>query len=111
MEAQLPLNQCWVHYQQLRRQEDDVLVSDADEDAFVYALKRLPELRRVTITPAAHGRLYSYPSTRYRWMIRALPYSFNYPIPRGWPTAADGEILPESQPWKRHIKISGVDSA
>ncbi|CAM1509435.1 Fc.00g031740.m01.CDS01 [Cosmosporella sp. VM-42] len=37
------------------------------------------------LTPAAHGTLFTplYPTP----MIRALPYGFNYPIPRSWPSS------------------------
>lgn len=78
----LPLRQCWAYYQELQYQERDVRVSGDDCDVFQYGLKRFPSLRRVTITPAAHGFLstpmYETP------MIRAFPQGFNYPIPRSW---------------------------
>lgn len=88
LNARLPAAACWAHYQELLRQQDAVLSSGADEAAFRYALQRFPSLERVTITPAAHGWLFSplYETPT----IRALPYGFNYPIPRGWPTAPDG---------------------
>lgn len=33
-------------------------------------------------------------------MIRALPYGFNYPIPRGWPTSEDAGVSPGVGPWE-----------
>lgn len=97
LSARLPVVACWEHYQELLRQQDAVLESGADEAAFRYALQRFPSLKRVTITPAAHGwlfnPLYETPT------IRALPYGFNYPIPRGWPTAQDGCPPHEMRPW------------
>ncbi|CAI7678653.1 unnamed protein product [Penicillium pancosmium] len=58
IDAQRPLKACWEYYQQLW---DD---------------------QKVTVTPAAHGwpfaPLYETP------MIRAFPYGFNCPLPRGW---------------------------
>lgn len=96
--AQLPLKQCWQHYQNLLQQQEDVLVFGSDVDALLYGLKRFPALRRMTITPGAHGwifaPLYETP------MIRALPKGFNYPIPRSWPTTRDGKTEPEIGRWE-----------
>ncbi|KAJ5570780.1 hypothetical protein N7535_004440 [Penicillium sp. DV-2018c] len=76
------LREHWQHYQQLLRQQKDVLASQSDLEAFAFGVKQFPALKRVTITPAAHGNLiiplYETP------MIRAFPKGFNYPIPRGW---------------------------
>ncbi|KAI8215377.1 hypothetical protein K4K54_011421 [Colletotrichum sp. SAR 10_86] len=43
----------------------------------------------ITLTPAAHGILFKplYPTPA----IRALPYGFNYPLPRSWPASKDEE--------------------
>ncbi|KAG6365594.1 hypothetical protein INS49_007205 [Diaporthe citri] len=73
----------WRYYQELIRQQKEVLATDADEAAFKYGLQQFPALRRVTITPAAHGFLFKplYETP----MIRAFPRSFNYPIPCTWP--------------------------
>ncbi|KAJ6140187.1 hypothetical protein N7471_006673 [Penicillium samsonianum] len=62
--AQPPLSECW-----------------NDAHAFLYGVKQFPALKRVTITPSAHGYLFIplYPTP----MIRAFPKGFNYPIPRG----------------------------
>lgn len=100
--ARLSDAQCWQRYQELLREQDAVIASGADEDAFRYALQRFPSLKRITITPAAHGwlftPLYETPT------IRAFPYGFNYPIPRGWPTAPDNSPSPRMRPW-----VDGAD--
>ncbi|KAJ5570874.1 hypothetical protein N7535_004534 [Penicillium sp. DV-2018c] len=76
------LREHWQHYQQLLRQQKEVIASQSDLEAFAFGVKQFPALKRVTITPAAHGNLatplYETP------MIRAFPKGFNYPIPRGW---------------------------
>ncbi|OQE01486.1 hypothetical protein PENSOL_c004G01758 [Penicillium solitum] len=53
--AQPSLKECWQHYQHLLRQQKDVLADNSDLDAFTYGIKQFPALKRVTITPAAHG--------------------------------------------------------
>lgn len=54
---------------------------------------RANPLRRITIAPTAHGSLFL---TLYQTpMICSLPYGFNYPIPRGWPTVNDTKPEPE----------------
>ncbi|KAF9891813.1 hypothetical protein FE257_003295 [Aspergillus nanangensis] len=95
--AQPPLKVCWQYYHNLLQQQADVLASENDVDAFIYGLKQFPALQRVTITPAAHGRLHA---PLYRTpMIRAFPYGFNYPIPRGWPTSTDLDMPPYASQW------------
>lgn len=81
----LPLEQCWAYYRELVPQQTEVLALNAD----VQVLKRYGlsgrhflELRRIIITPATHGFLFNPSETP---IIRAFPYSFNYPIPRIWP--------------------------
>ncbi|KAJ5135335.1 uncharacterized protein N7515_004613 [Penicillium bovifimosum] len=80
--AQPWLGERWQYYQQLLRQQEDVLASQSDLEAFTFGIKQFPALKRVTITPSAHGHLISplYQTP----MIRAFPKGFNYPIPRGW---------------------------
>lgn len=97
LSAILPAETCWAHYQELLRQQAVVLASGADEAAFRHALQRFPSLKRVTITPAAHGWLFS-PLCETP-TIRGLPRGFNYPIPRGWPTAPDGSPPHIMNPW------------
>lgn len=95
LEAQLPYKASWDYYQKLIQQQDEVLASGADIDAFRYGLERFPSLIRITITPATHGflflPLYQTP------MIRSFPYGFNYLIPRTWPTIEHDE--PEAHLW------------
>ena len=96
--ALLPLKTSFQYYQNLLQQQEEVRFRQADRDTFIYGLKRFPALRRVTITPAAHGwifaPLYETP------MIRAFPRGFNYPIPRGWPTSGDAEQPHYGHPWE-----------
>jgi hypothetical protein len=88
VDALLPLGESWSYYQQLLLQQQEVLAFGDDVDALQYGLERFPMLKRITITPAAHGILFQplYETP----MIRAFPSGFNYPIPRGWPTPARG---------------------
>lgn len=87
-----------------------MLFIGSDVDALIYGLKRFPALRRMTITPAAHGwifaPLYETP------MIRALLKGLNYPILCGWPTRMerhDRRSIPEEVPAKQR-RINGVGS-
>lgn len=59
-----------------------MLAGDSDFEALSLGVKQFPALKRVTITPVAHGHLFNplYPTP----MIRAFPKGFNYPIPCGW---------------------------
>jgi hypothetical protein len=79
MEAQLPLNVSYAYYQGLLMQQESVLSTQADIEALKYGITRFPALKRITITPAAHGTLYTplYETP----MIRAFPCGFNYLIP------------------------------
>ncbi|KAK8097488.1 hypothetical protein PG984_016627 [Apiospora sp. TS-2023a] len=94
----LPLTECWVHYLELLRQQHEVLQSGAHVRAFedAWRLRRFPNVRTITITPAAHGRLF-YPLFETP-MIRAFPPGFNYCIPRGWPVQRDHEQF-EAEAW------------
>ena len=97
--TELPLWICWQYYQNLLQQQEDVIVFNKDAQALEYGLRRFPVLKRVTLTPAAHGwiftPLYETP------MIRAFPRGFNYPIPRGWPSVSSrGTYRPRAQPWE-----------
>lgn len=87
----------WKHYQGLLQQQKDVLTSDADADALKLGLERFPALKRITVTPVAHGWLFEplYQTP----MIRDFPYGFNYLIPRGWLAAGDGDSPTEACPW------------
>ncbi|KKP01557.1 hypothetical protein THAR02_06342 [Trichoderma harzianum] len=80
----------WWHYRQFLEEQRRVLAEDLDIKAFEYGLDRFPALKRITITPAAHGTsfdpLYKTP------MIRTLPYGLNYSIPRGWPVSGESYL-------------------
>ncbi|CAG8902816.1 unnamed protein product [Penicillium egyptiacum] len=98
--VQPSLRKCWEHHQYLLQQQEYVLAAESDKDVFLYGLKRFPALKRITITPTAHGWLFAplYQTP----MIRAFPKGFNYPIPRGWPTAGDhlAPAPPFATPWQ-----------
>ncbi|PNP57803.1 hypothetical protein THARTR1_01961 [Trichoderma harzianum] len=96
-ESQMSYLASWVYYQDLVRQQDEVIASGSDEEAFLYGLRRFPSLRTVTVTPAAHGMLFS--PLHMTPMIRAFPLGFNYPLPRGWPARDDLEPASEAPPW------------
>lgn len=76
------LRESWAYYEMLLRGQEEVLASNADVEALRYGLDRFPSLQRITITPVAHGFLFTplYETP----MIRAFPRGFNYPIPRAW---------------------------
>ncbi|KAF7883672.1 uncharacterized protein EAF02_005592 [Botrytis sinoallii] len=81
----LPFSESWSYYETLLEQQEEVLRSGADFNALTYVLERFQSLRRITITPAAHGSLdrplYETP------MIKSFPKGFNYPIPCDWPSS------------------------
>lgn len=99
VDAQMPLQECWELYEDFVEQQDKVISSGRDESAFIHGLDRFPALKRVTVTPAVHGWLFSplYETP----MVRSLPYGFNYPIPRGWPTAKFGQNPTTPVVWSR----------
>ncbi|CAG9994354.1 unnamed protein product [Clonostachys byssicola] len=70
------------HYTQLYFQQQEVIRTGQHIRAFRVALDRFPNLRKVTITPACHGFLFTplYETP----MIRDFPKGFNHPIPRSW---------------------------
>ncbi|KAH7176768.1 hypothetical protein EDB81DRAFT_940639 [Dactylonectria macrodidyma] len=104
--AQPPLDELWVHYKELFHQQQQTLKASSDAWALQHALSSFPSLRTITLTPAAHGvpftPLYQTP------MIRALPYGFNYPIPRGWPTKEPHDWLRLSL-WKKGLDQDEID--
>lgn len=96
----IPLIESWRYYEQLLKQQDEVISSGADIEAFRYGLDRFAKsLTRVTLTAASHGVLdnpfYETP------MFRALPSGFTYPITRAcWPLCAEKTKLPhECDSW------------
>ncbi|KAJ5570873.1 hypothetical protein N7535_004533 [Penicillium sp. DV-2018c] len=73
----------WQHYQQLLRQQKEVIASQSDLETFAFGVKQFPALKRVTITPAAHGNLatplYETPMIQPLWSP-ATAYTWNqYP--------------------------------
>jgi hypothetical protein len=99
---QLPMTESWVYFQELLRQENEVVASKADIDAFRYGLGRFPFMQRVTVTPSAHGFLsapiYETP------MIHAFPRGFNYPMPRPW-NFRNMDVRPMSLGWPAQYNI------
>ncbi|PWY81739.1 hypothetical protein BO94DRAFT_425393, partial [Aspergillus sclerotioniger CBS 115572] len=89
--AQRALIYFWEYYQRLLIGQKWVIETAADTDALIYGINQFPALKRVTVTPAAHGWLFAplYETP----MILSFPYGFNYPIPRGWPTTNEGLSL------------------
>ena len=83
--AVLKTRDSWEIYQELRRQQEEVIQMGSDIECLRKALTAnwFPSLKRVTITPAAHGMLFNplYETP----MIRAFPFGFNYAMARGWP--------------------------
>jgi hypothetical protein len=95
--AEMPMQESWTYYQDLVRQQDEVIADNSDFEALRYGLRRFSSLQTVVITPAAHGLLFS---PLYKTpMIRALPFGFNYPIPRGWPARHEGQSSFAGAPW------------
>ncbi|OJJ88627.1 uncharacterized protein ASPGLDRAFT_31751 [Aspergillus glaucus CBS 516.65] len=45
--AQPPLRERWEYYQDLLRQQNNVLAAESDEDAFLYGVKQFPAPRKV----------------------------------------------------------------
>jgi hypothetical protein len=94
----------WEFYQQLLQQQKTVLESDDDVKAFRYGLQRFPRLKRVMVTPVAHGvldlPLYETP------MIRSFPPFFNYPIPYTWPPyESNSQSSYKVQAWNQEEKM------
>ncbi|KAK4069891.1 uncharacterized protein Triagg1_6686 [Trichoderma aggressivum f. europaeum] len=96
-ESEMSYQASWAYYQDLVRQQDEVIASGSDKEAFIYGLRQFTSLRTITVTPAAHGMLFS---PLYKTpMIRAFPFGFNYPLPRGWPARDEIEPALDAAPW------------
>ncbi|CRG88260.1 hypothetical protein PISL3812_05288 [Talaromyces islandicus] len=81
--ALMSTEEAWSYYRSLIQQQKEILTSgEADVSVLRYALVRLPALKRITITRAAHGILF-HPLYQTP-MIRSFPRELNYPIPYGW---------------------------
>ncbi|PYH74256.1 uncharacterized protein BO88DRAFT_328179 [Aspergillus vadensis CBS 113365] len=83
------LKESFALYDRLSRKQEENIRTNADVEAFEYGLKQFPALKRVTVTPVIHARifhpLYQTP------MIRTFPTGFNYPVPCGWPTHKENQ--------------------
>lgn len=96
----IPLVESWRYYEQLLQQQDKVISSGADVEAFRYGLDRFAKsLTKVILTTASHGVLdnpfYETP------MFRSFPSGFTYPITRAcWPLPATGRASYECDSWE-----------
>ncbi|KAJ9415170.1 hypothetical protein FOXG_14501 [Fusarium oxysporum f. sp. lycopersici 4287] len=85
------------YYKVLGSQQRYIIASKTDEDIFRHALQQFPKLKRVIVTPAAHGYLFE---PLYKTpMIRSFPYGFIYPVPRGWPNSWPRRHWALVMPW------------
>ncbi|KAH7203182.1 hypothetical protein BKA60DRAFT_611955 [Fusarium oxysporum] len=85
------------YYKVLGSQQRYIIASKTDEDIFRHALQQFPKLKRVIVTPAAHGYLFE---PLYKTpMIRSFPYGFIYPVPRGWPNSWPRRHWAFVMPW------------
>lgn len=77
--------------------------TEVDARAFRHALLHFPQVRKITVTPAAHGcpftPLYETPT------IRTIPLGMNYPIPRSWPTRRGDNPVMYAAPWEEEKEI------
>ncbi|KAF9778298.1 hypothetical protein IL306_004023, partial [Fusarium sp. DS 682] len=83
-------------FRKMKREQDEVVASGWDADALKYGLSRFPNLRKLTLSPAAHGihgRLF-YPTPT----LRSLCPGLILPLGRGWPVTfiEEDRIL---RPW------------
>ncbi|KAH7466805.1 hypothetical protein FOMA001_g16552 [Fusarium oxysporum f. sp. matthiolae] len=85
------------YYKVLESQQRYIIASKTDEDIFRHALQQFPKLKRVIVTPAAHGYLFE---PLYKTpMIQSFPYGFIYPVPRGWPNSWPRRHWAFVMPW------------
>jgi hypothetical protein len=54
----MPINDSWLYYQGLQRQQVEVIQSGSDSDTLGYGFQRFLSLKRITITLVAHGWLF-----------------------------------------------------
>ncbi|RGP76870.1 hypothetical protein FLONG3_4953 [Fusarium longipes] len=92
----LDLEESWDYYKDLLEDQRKILESNDDIKAFKYGLKQFPNLKRVTVTPSAHGRI-GQPMFRTP-MIRDFPHGLDYPLPKEWPCTTFEEPIDE-HPW------------
>lgn len=97
----MQFSESWDYYRTLLEQQEEVLRSGADAEALKYVLGRFSSLRRITITPTAHGKL---DKTLYNTpMIRSFPLGFNYPIPLSWPLSDARAVPYRLPPWNDEV--------
>jgi hypothetical protein len=96
------VEESYKHYQELLQGQHEVISQDRDVDALRYGLTRFPNLRRVTLTIATHGRR-SEPFY-YTPTIRALPRGLIYPRARGWPGTDRHDEAPDAESWEGEEK-------
>lgn len=91
-------------YQRVVEEQDKGIQSEADRAALELGLKRFPNLRRVCVTPAAHGipliPVYETP------LIRSFDRSFVYPPPIGWPRSDLERSTPVAGTWNNEEEKS-----
>ncbi|KAJ4122797.1 hypothetical protein NW768_010242 [Fusarium equiseti] len=95
-ENHLGIKESWAYYKPLLDDQQQVLSSNLDLEAFKFGLRQFTSLKRVTITPATHG---THWRTLYRTpMIRAFPPGLDYPLPKAWPYF-DDDMKIDVLPW------------
>ncbi|DAA79027.1 TPA_exp: Uncharacterized protein A8136_2812 [Trichophyton benhamiae CBS 112371] len=98
MKLQRPLPwKSWEMYKEYLRDQLEVLDSEADVEALKFGLEQFPALRRITIIPTAHRKLFEplYPTPN----IRSFSCIFNYPIPQPWPVSNEDTFPVNATPW------------
>jgi len=105
----------WDLYTSLIQDQEQIIASNIDIDTFKYGLERFPALKRITVTPSAHGMDHK---TLYRTpMIQSFPPGFEYPRPNPWPAVtrrAPWDALPwigEDGPSGPYERMYGVRSS
>lgn len=98
---EIPVSASWQCYRELAVEQKHAVEHKLDIEAMEYGLTRFTSLERITITPAAHGYLFTplYETP----MIRSIPFGMNYLIPRGWPTLLDDYGL-STPPWDETVE-------
>jgi hypothetical protein len=94
--SRLSMKDCFKMHLKIVDEQDKGMWAGRDKEALALGLKRFPNLRRVTVTPVAHGipfiPWYETP------LIRSFPPGFVYPIPYGWPES----VLHSNKPFVRY---------
>ncbi|KAL7898956.1 hypothetical protein HDV63DRAFT_80858 [Trichoderma sp. SZMC 28014] len=88
----IPLEDAIQFWLTLQKEQTQNILIGADAEAFRYALRHLPALRTITVSPAAHGFPF-YPLCETP-LIHSIPFGMSYPIPRG------GQPVRATEPWE-----------